>query len=151
MKGLHSCVFLWSSQTLCLGLETSQETITQPWVRPGICTRYPLSRHQKLMGFSPSHGQRSLAAPPHTAMGSSDIPRTLSPTLRGYFTAPGPPGLAEKQECLSPSSRVGPDGGGGVHSPPCLLEPSTHHSSFMTGVMGLNGERVLLKINILEN
>lgn len=124
---------------------------TLGWARPGICSRYPLSKHQKLVGFSPSHGQRSPTAPPHTAMGSSDIPRTLFPTLCGYFTAPGPPGLAERQDCLSPSSRVGPDGGGGVRSPPCLLEPSIHHSSFTTGVMGLSGDRVLLKINILEN
>lgn len=147
MQGPHSCILPWGSQTFFPSLETSQETITQP----GICTRHPLSRHQKLMGFSLSHGQRSPTAPPHTAMGSSDIPRTLFPTLRGYFTAPGPPGLAERQECLSPSSRVGPDGGGGGHSPPCLLQPSTHHGSFTTGVMGLSGERALLKINILEN
>lgn len=149
MKGSHSCILPWGSQTFCPGL--SQETITRPWVRSGVCARHPLSKHQKLIGFSTSHGQRGPATPPHTAKGSSDIPRTLSPTLRGSFTAPGPPGLAERQECLSPSSRVGLDGGGGVGSPPCLLEPSTHHGSFTTGVMGLNGERVLLKINILEN
>lgn len=64
---------------------------------------------------------------------------------------PGPPHLAESQKRLSPSSRVGLDGGGGVHSPSCLHRPSTHHSSFTTGVMGLHGAGVLLKINILEN
>lgn len=38
-----------------------------------------------------------------------------------------------------------------VHSPTDLRKPSSHHSSFTTGVMGLNGERALLNIKIMEN
>lgn len=144
---MHSALGL----TLCPGLVTPQETITPPWARPGIPSRCQLSRQQKLMGLGPSHSQRNPKAPPSPAMGSSDIPGTLSnftwmlynsPALRAWQrvrnASPLPPGWAWMVEEGSSALRA------------CASLQLTP-AALRQGVMGLHGARALLKINILEN